>query len=45
LELDGDDDASLTVEPPPFWREVRQHHWHRTADGLLVHPDLARFVE
>jgi hypothetical protein len=45
LHFGDDDAATLSVDPPPFWREVRKHHWHRTPDGRLVHPDLARFVE
>ena len=45
LEFGEGDAATLGVDPPPFWREMRQHHWHRTADGRLVHPDLAQFVD
>ncbi|HWE96133.1 MAG TPA: hypothetical protein VG269_19375 [Tepidisphaeraceae bacterium] len=44
LEMVGDQ-HTLTLEPPPFWREVRQHHWHRTPDWLLVHPDIVPFMK
>ena len=43
LDWDGGEPV-LHLDPPPFWREVRMHHWHRTPGGRLVHPDLARFV-
>jgi hypothetical protein len=40
-----DDRHALEVTQPPFWREVQQKHWRHTSQGLLVHPDLARFRE
>jgi hypothetical protein len=43
LELEGERHA-LTLGPPPFWREARQHHWHTTPRSLLVHPDLVQFL-
>lgn len=44
LEMEGPQ-CRLTVEPPPFWRELRQKFWHQTPDGLLVHPDLVPFMD
>ena len=31
-------------ETPPFWRDLRRHHWAQADDGRLVAPDLARFL-
>jgi hypothetical protein len=44
LELDGDE-HSLTSGAPEFLRNVRQKSWRRTPQGLLIHPDLVRFME
>lgn len=43
LELEGEN-YRLSLEPPSFWRDVRQKRWYRTPDGLLVHPDLVPFM-
>lgn len=43
LEL-RDGAHQLALDPPPFWRELRLHHWHQTRGGRLVHPDLVQFI-
>jgi len=44
LELDGPTHTLITA-PPPFLREYRQKFWTRTPQGLLVHPDLTRWID
>jgi hypothetical protein len=44
LEFDNDS-PKLNPSPPPFLREARQKFWQRTPRGLLVHPDLVRWIE
>lgn len=40
----GRDGTVLTKASPEFLRSSRQKLWSRTADGLLVHPDLAGWI-
>ena len=44
LELGGSS-HTLTTTPPSFLRESRQKYWTHTPHGLLVHPNLARWIE
>lgn len=42
--VSADGAVTVTKETPPFWRELRQSHWGRAADGRLVSPDLMRWA-
>ena len=44
IAYDGRGVATVSKETPPFWRELRQHRWLKSTHGLLVPPDLARWL-